>query len=67
VQTHTCINRLLIVTDTGAMAMIIPLRLPFLTEPSAPANSSAYRVSLQPRMVARDSSRIFSNRVDPLD
>jgi hypothetical protein len=43
VQTHTYINRLLVVNDAGAMATIIPLRLLFLTEPSAPANSSAYR------------------------
>jgi hypothetical protein len=59
VQTHMYITQLLVMNDAGATTMIISLRLPFLTEPSAPANSSAHRIPPQPRMVARDSSRIF--------
>jgi hypothetical protein len=56
---HIYINRLLVVNDAGATAMIISFRLPFLTEPSAPTNPSTYRVPLRPWMVGRDSSRIF--------
>jgi hypothetical protein len=36
-------------------------------EPSAPVNSSTYRVPPRPWMVAHDNSRIFSNTVDPFD
>jgi hypothetical protein len=67
VQTCVYINRLLVAHDAGATATVISLRLPFLTEPSVPANSSAYRVPPRPSMVARDSSRIFSNTADPFD
>jgi hypothetical protein len=56
---HIYINRLPIVNDTGATATIISIRLSFLTEASAPANSSASRVPPRPRALACDSSRIF--------
>jgi hypothetical protein len=58
-RADTTINRLLVVNDAGATATIISFRLPFLTEPSAPANPSTYRVPPRPWMVARDSSCIF--------
>jgi hypothetical protein len=51
---QTCIhtNRLLVAHDAGATATVISFRLPLLAEPSAPANSLAYRVPPQPSMVA---------------
>jgi hypothetical protein len=66
-MSSTYINRLLVVNVTGAMATIISYCLHFLTEPSAPPKSSTYRFPSQPWMVARDSSRIFPNIIDPFD
>jgi hypothetical protein len=64
---HLYTNRLPVVNKAGATAPLIPFRLQFPTEPSAPSYSATYRVPPRPWMVARDSSRIFSNAVDPFD
>jgi hypothetical protein len=61
-RADTTINRLLVVNDARATATIITFQLPFLTEPSAPANPSTYQVPPRPWMVTRDSSRIFSTQ-----
>jgi hypothetical protein len=66
-RANTYINRLLVMNITGAMAMFISFRLHPLTEPSAPSNSSTHRFPPRPWMVARDSSRIFPNIIDPFD
>jgi hypothetical protein len=64
---NTYINRLLIVNIAGAMTTFISFRLHSLTKPSAPSNFSTYRFPPRPWMVARDSSRIFPNIIDPFD
>jgi hypothetical protein len=50
-----------------APAMFISYRLHVSTEASAPFISSTNRLPLRPWMVARDSSRIYPNKIDPFD
>jgi hypothetical protein len=68
--TATCIiyiNRLHIMNFTEATATFTSYRLHILTEASAPFIPSTNRLLPRPWMVARDSSRIYSNKIDPFD
>jgi hypothetical protein len=68
--TATCsiyINRLLVVNYTEATATFISYRFRVPMDPSVPFKSSTNQLPPQPWMVARDSSRIFPNKIDLFD
>jgi hypothetical protein len=68
--TATCIiyiNRLPVMNFTEAPATFISYRLHVSTKASALFISSTNRLSPRPWMVTRDSSRIYSNKIDPFD
>jgi hypothetical protein len=68
--TTTCsiyIKRLLVVCYTEATATFMSHWLRVPTDPSAPLKSSTNHLPPQPWMVARDSGRIFPNKIDPFD
>jgi hypothetical protein len=68
--TATCviyINRLPIMNFMEAPATFITYRLHVSMEASAPFTSSTNRLPPRPWMVARDSSRIYPNKIDPFD
>jgi hypothetical protein len=61
------INQLLVMNYMGATATSITYRLNVLTEHSAPLISCTNRSPPRPWMAARDSSRIYPNKIDPFD
>jgi hypothetical protein len=66
--TATCIiyiNRVPIMNVTEAPATFISYRLHVSTEALAPFISSTNRLPPRPWMVARDSSRIYPNKINP--
>jgi hypothetical protein len=66
-MSSTYINRHLVTNFTEATATFISPRLHVLTEASAPFSLFINQTPPQPWMVARDSSRIYPNKIDPLD
>jgi hypothetical protein len=61
------INWLPVMNFTEATATFISYQLHVSTEASAPFIPSTNRLPPRPWMVARDSSRIYSNKIDPFD
>jgi hypothetical protein len=67
VMSSTYINRRLVTNFAEATATFISPRLRVLTEASAPSSIFTNRSPPWPWMVALDSSRIYSNKIDPFD
>jgi hypothetical protein len=61
------INRLPVMNFTEATATFMSYRLHVLTEASALFIPSTTRLPPRPWMVARDSNRIYSNKIVPFD